>query len=400
MFRKHESEVLVTGAGPVGLFTALRLAERGIKVRVIDQERRTASHSYALVLHPGTLEILAEAGLGDRLLEVGNRLDTMSLYDADGERAAIRFAELGGDFAHALVLPQSALETALEAALERKGVEVLWNHRLVGMEIESDGVTAEVAKLDRTASGYPYARMEWVVSKTFRSRTSFLIGADGYSSFVRKRAGVDYQDHGGALSFSVYEFECDADVQHDARLVLNPDNSNVLWPIGGGRFRFNFQVDNVSRHRGEPAQLEELIRERAPWFTWTPGEVRWNTSVLFERRLVDRFGSGRTWLAGDSAHITGPVGGQSMNVGMREGRDLAERMAACLRDGAPVESLEEYGSERVAEWRGLLGLDAALRPDNGTDPWIAERAERLLPCIPASGKALESLAGQLGLSFT
>lgn len=399
MFRKHECEVLVAGAGPVGLFTALRLAERGIKVRIVDQERRTASHSYALVLHPGTLEILAESGLGDNLVEAGHRLDTMSLYEGEGRRAEIRFGELGGRFPHALVLPQSALETALESALQRKGVEVLWNHRLVGLEVESDAVVAEIAKLDRTASGYPYARMEWVVSKTFRSRSSFLVGADGYSSFVRKRAGLDYRDHGGALSFSVYEFECDTDVGHDARLVLNPGDTDVLWPIGGGRYRFSFQVDNVSLHRGEPGQLEEFIRERAPWFTWKPGEVRWNTSVLFERRLVDRFGKGRIWLAGDSAHITGPVGGQSMNVGLREGRDVADRMAALVRDGASLATLEDYGAERVAEWHRLLGLDGTLRATDDADAWVAERAARILPCVPASGESLDRLLAQLGLTF-
>ena len=397
MFRKYDCEVLVVGAGPVGLFTALQLARRGVRVQVIDQERRTASHSYALALHADSLRMLAEENLADRVESNGHVLESMGLYDGPDRRAELRFGDLPSP-GHALVLPQSSLESALEEALDDLDVHVLWNHRLVGFDVEGDTVMAEVAKLDRTASGYPYARMEWVVSKTFPVRSSLLVGADGYSSFVRRRLGIDYADHGSALSFSVYEFEADLDLGGDARLVLNPDDTCVLWPLGGGRFRWSFSVPDVSTHRGEREQLLELIGQRATWFRAELGDIRWHTSVLFERRLAERFGSGRIWLAGDAAHITGPVGGQSMNVGLREGRELAECALGFLRENRPIECLEDYGARRSAEWRRLLGLEGRVASESA-DPWIQQRADRLLPCVPGSGPDLATLLAQVGLQL-
>jgi 2-polyprenyl-6-methoxyphenol hydroxylase-like FAD-dependent oxidoreductase len=145
-------------------------------------------------------------------------------------------------------------------------------------------------------------------------------------------------------------------------------------------------------------RLLELLRERAPWFDAEVGEIRWSLVVRFEARLASRFGRGRAWLAGDSGHVTGPVGVQSMNVGLREGADLAERLAA-IRGGGSAELLEEYGRERTAEWRALLGFDGPPAARAGTDPWVAQNAARILPCLPASGEALRELAGRLGLDL-
>jgi 2-polyprenyl-6-methoxyphenol hydroxylase-like FAD-dependent oxidoreductase len=113
--------------------------------------------------------------------------------------------------------------------------------------------------------------------------------------------------------------------------------------------------------------------------------------------VVDRFGSGRAWLAGDAAHATGPVGVQSMNVGLREAHDLAERISAIVKSGDDLSTLERYDAERRHEWRRLLNLDAGLRPTGPTSAWSGERAERLLPCVPASGEDLDTLLRQAGI---
>jgi 2-polyprenyl-6-methoxyphenol hydroxylase-like FAD-dependent oxidoreductase len=98
--------------------------------------------------------------------------------------------------------------------------------------------------------------------------------------------------------------------------------------------------------------------------------------------------------------MTGPVAAQSMNVGIREAFELAGIMADILKDGASPDRLDEYSRARRAEWRGLLGLDRTLAATDGTDSWVGNRVERILPCIPSSGKDLEEMAGQLGLAAT
>ncbi|MCA8962291.1 MAG: FAD-dependent monooxygenase, partial [Planctomycetes bacterium] len=114
-------------------------------------------------------------------------------------------------------------------------------------------------------------------------------------------------------------------------------------------------------------------------------------------RLAHRFGRHRAWLAGDAAHLTGPIGMQSMNVGLREGYELAWRIAEVLHHGGSPELLEEYGRDFQDEWRTLLGFDGGLRVRESTDPWVASRTQRILPCLPASGEHLARLAHQLNL---
>ena len=90
-------------------------------------------------------------------------------------------------------------------------------------------------------------------------------------------------------------------------------------------------------------------------------------------------------MAGDAAHLTGPLGGQSMNVGLREADDLTARLTRLLRPGAPEGLLDEYNASRAAEWRGLFGAEASY----------GSRRALLLPCLPASGDDLNALLGQL-----
>jgi 2-polyprenyl-6-methoxyphenol hydroxylase-like FAD-dependent oxidoreductase len=126
----------------------------------------------------------------------------------------------------------------------------------------------------------------------------------------------------------------------------------------------------------------------------------WSMEVRFDRRLVDRYGRDRCWLAGDAAHLTGPVGGQSVNMGLREAHDLAGKVIGILREGAPLESLEDYNTRHLDEWRRLLGIDGGLAPSDGAQPWAQQHCSKILPCIPATGDDLANLAAQIGLDLT
>ncbi len=103
------------------------------------------------------------------------------------------------------------------------------------------------------------------------------------------------------------------------------------------------------------------------------------------------------WLAGDAGHLTGPAGMQSMNVGLREGYELADLIVSVLGNGGAIDQMDEYSRQRTAEWRCLLGLEGNLTPDDRADPWVCQRSDRLLSCIPASCSELSALTQQLRL---
>lgn len=397
---RRETEVLIVGAGPVGLFTALALAARGIDVTIVDRESRGAEHSYALVLHSRTLELLDGLGLAGRLVERGYKVERVAFHDGRDRCAELDLSALGGRFPFILVLSQSALESVLREGLEEKSVRIAWNHRVSGLQPIPDAVSAEIAELERTAGGYPILQMRWVTSKVHKTRASIVVGADGFHSFTRETAGIVWGTLGRPQSFGLVEFTSDFEPRHESHVVLAKEFTSLLWPLGGGRFRFSFEIDDPAKFDPTPEKLRELARERAPWFVSSVGDVSWTPTVTFERRLTERFGKGRIWLAGDAAHLTGPAGGQSMNVGLKEGHDLAGRLADIVRGKTPVSALESYDAERLAEWRSLLSIDPRLKPLSSASDWVRERAARILPCVPASGEPLKRLLAQIGLELS
>ena len=130
MFRHPDPEVLVVGAGPVGLVAALFLQQHGVRVEVVDMHQRTTQRSYALAIHPRTLRILDEAGLSEGLIGAGRKLTKVAFYEGRERRAEIDYAALASEHPYLLVLRQSLLERAAEEALGQKKLEVLWGHRL------------------------------------------------------------------------------------------------------------------------------------------------------------------------------------------------------------------------------------------------------------------------------
>src|SRR5688572_17967976 len=155
MFHHPEPEVLVVGAGPVGLVAALFLQQHGVRVEIVDMHQRTTQHSYALAIHPRTLGILDEAGLSEGLIRAGRKLTTVAYYQGQERRAEIDYSVLASKHPYLLVVRQSLLERAAEEALRQKKLNVLWNHRLQSLSVDSETIRAEVAKLDRSQPATP-----------------------------------------------------------------------------------------------------------------------------------------------------------------------------------------------------------------------------------------------------
>jgi 2-polyprenyl-6-methoxyphenol hydroxylase-like FAD-dependent oxidoreductase len=398
MFSHPDPEVLVVGAGPVGLVAALFLQQYGVRVEIVDMHQRTAQHSYALAIHPRTLRILDEAGLSGALLRAGRKLTKVAYYEGRERRAEIDYSALRSKHPYLLVVRQSLLEGAVEKALRRKKLKVLWGHRLQALTVDGASLSAEVAKLDHVATGYPVARSEWLVAGSETIRPAHIIGADGYDSAVRRMAGIEMTEHGQGQVFSIYEIEAAGELPTEVRVILDPDLTSVYWPLEHGRCRWGFQIKDASQHEPSLERLGHLLAARAPWFSAQPTQIYWSTLALFERRLARSLGKGGVWLAGDAAHQATPVAVHSMNSGLVEARELAARISQIQRSGAAPSLLQEFASETIEAWRWLLGDGSSVRALPGADPWVHKTGARILACIPASGEDLEPLLNQIGLT--
>ncbi|WP_428268742.1 FAD-dependent oxidoreductase [Haliangium sp.] len=418
MFGKHKTDALVVGAGPVGMLTALSLAQRGVGVEIIDAQWRPAARSYALALHPQTLALIEGFGFADELIARGTRIGKVAFYEGPDRRAEVDYGALDGDYPFLLILPQQAFEDALERKLVERKIKVRWNHRLARMELGDEQATAWVHKLDKDSVGYATATTEWVVAKEIETHAKFLVGADGHSSLVRRALELPFSDLGGTQYFGVFEFAADIDIA-EVRVVLEPERTNVLWPLGGGRFRWSFQMEPPNQPSGvgerpksrlsvqigeevfpylDRDRLGALIAERAPWFTARIGDIMWSLGVRFERRLVERFGRQMVWLVGDAAHLAMPVGVHSMNVGLREGDEVARCVAGALQGADTHGGLSQYSERALEEWRHLLAIEGGVTVSAEASDWVRDHADRLAAVVPATGRHRETLLSQIGLS--
>lgn len=416
--REDRTEVLVIGAGPVGLWTALLLAEAGLETIIVDRENRTAARSYACALHPRTLKSLQRFGLAASLLDLGRKIPTLAFYDREARQAELDLAKLDGEFPFLLVVPQNALEDLLEQRLRQAGVPVHWNHRFDSVIAEVAGVAATIEELEGTSVGYIVPHWETMVKDRAPVHTQFLLGADGHNSLVRQRIGLDYQRLAGPDFFAAYEFQSDEAGPDEIRVVLDETTTNVLWPLPQNRFRWTFQVVRSETEPEFPEKerrvarlarpnVDDRIRDyvhrvasrRAPWFKADLKEITWCTQVSFERRVASHFGRDHSWLLGDAAHQTGPVGVQSMNAGFAEAEALVPILQRIIREHEPVRLLEAYDTKQLQIWNRLLGVSGGLKPRANASSWVRDRCSRILPCLPGVLDELSQLAGQLGLDL-
>ncbi len=205
-------------------------------------------------------------------------------------------------------------------------------------------------------------------------KPKYVLGCDGHGSWVRRMLRVGFPEVGRPQYFAIFEFHTNADLGNEMRVAFSHGTTNVLWPLPDGFCRWSFELPDYSsrdahREKDRAAvqvmtgdypilneqRLAEFLKERAPWFEGSIGEITWKIVVRFERRLASEFGRGRIWLAGDAAHLTGPAGVQSMNAGFAEAAELAAAIA-----GSEPEALSAYGRRSLENWNRLLDVDKGL----------------------------------------
>ncbi|GDY47617.1 hypothetical protein SANT12839_084990 [Streptomyces antimycoticus] len=167
------NDVVVVGAGPVGLLLAAELRLVGVDVTVIERAAARSPHSKALTLHPRSLEVLAMRGLAGPFVREGVPVPTGHY---GGLPVRLDFSVLDTRFPYTLVLPQLRTEQLLEERLRELGGEIRWEHRALQVRQDADGAEVDVAGPDGT----------------YTLRAAWVVGCDGAGSTVRSSAGIDF----------------------------------------------------------------------------------------------------------------------------------------------------------------------------------------------------------------
>jgi 2-polyprenyl-6-methoxyphenol hydroxylase-like FAD-dependent oxidoreductase len=265
--------------------------------------------------------------------------------------------------------------------------------------IQQDSASSRVRLVHRelVTLGSPAHYSDWEPVASSIVQADFVLGADGYDSRVRSALGIEAARVGELETFAM--FEVSNDVSPFIQLAFQDGLASAAVPLPGGKTRLAFQIDSRLDVEANAARLRELLA-RAPWLSLELGELEWSSVIHFERRLCRSFGAGRTWLAGDSAHVTSPLGAQSMNLGLYEAFDFVQKVVACSAGQGRLDLLQQYGAERQREWHKLLGFHVKYELLPGAPAWLGAHARRIGSVLPASGAELKLLLRQLGLLIT
>ena len=420
MFNKKSVDIAVLGAGPAGLIAAHVLADRGMNFELLDRAESSHTHSYALALHPDTLELLDTLGIIAPILDQSFPIKRATLFDENHkQRAVIDYGQLLAKHPYLAVIGQDKLETILVKTLAEKGHKPKWHHRVRCIQPSSTGVHFTVDRLGEGMTGYAIAHMEREIDKIFEYDVEYLIAADGHASMARKAADISFPEIKSNLDYLIFELETNTRALTEMRLMLDGDKTHIYWPLSKDRCRFSFQKPNgfamtqasdddgwqeSTMSHSEPevsnADLDHLLHEHAPWFVGSSRDVKWRAKACFEKRIADSFGSGRIWLVGDAGHMAPPAGVLSMNVGMLEAADLANTISAKITPEERQSNLDEYNYSRVCEWRRLLDIDQNVTSSDPKADWLMEHRGNIIGNIPASRQSLSQILSQLNLCET
>jgi 2-polyprenyl-6-methoxyphenol hydroxylase-like FAD-dependent oxidoreductase len=336
MYASSDIDVLIAGAGPAGLTLAIELARRGVRLRLVDRAAGPFTGSRGKGLQPRSLEVFEDLGVLDRMAARGGPYPLIRSYGADGymDLPMMEGRPRSGaiPYGDTLMLPQNLTEAVLRDRLAELGVRPEFGCELRDFRQDRTGVTA---RLETGRRGE-------------RVRARYLVGADGGSSFVRKRLGVGFPGEtlpGRGLVADVSIPGLDRGVWHLWNAAQVSEQIG-LCPLHGTDL---FQLQAALPDQGEPdlsdRGIEELVTTRTGRGDLAPQAVHWRSAFGVNVRVADRYRSGRVFLAGDAAHVHPPTGGQGLNTSIQDAYGLGWRLAAVLA-GAPDALLETYEAER------------------------------------------------------
>jgi 2-polyprenyl-6-methoxyphenol hydroxylase-like FAD-dependent oxidoreductase len=330
-------QVLIVGAGPVGMTMAAELARYGVSVRIVDKAAQRTDKSKALVLWSRTLELMDRAGCTDTFIAAGQKVDAANIVAGKKLIGHVSLAGVKSPYPFALMLPQSDTERLLEAHLANLGITIERETELTAFKAEETGVVSTLQAPD---------------GKQQTIKTDWLIGCDGAHSAVR---------HGLGLSFIGDTLQSDwilADI-HLKAFPFPPSEIATYWheqgvlvvfPISPGRYRVVADLGlSHGQMPGNPTleDVQTVVDARGPGGMIVSDPI-WLSAFRINERKVADYRSGRVFVAGDAAHIHSPAGGQGMNTGMQDAFNLAWKLALVCRGVPEGALLESYNVERSA----------------------------------------------------
>lgn len=382
-----DTDVLIVGAGPVGLFLANECARRGIRWELVEARAGQSEHSKALAVMPRTMEIFDMAGVAAPFLKVANQVTSIAMVKPERTLARMNFEPEGTPYPFVAMVPQDVTERLLVEELRGKGGDVEYETSFVSGVEQDDCVCVT---LDRNGQ-----RREL--------KAGYVVGCDGAHSAVRHLLGLQFHGEAYDSSFILADMETN-DVLAADEMQLCPSERGPLaiFPMSSTRRRL---VATVARPQADPPSLElvqRLLAERGPG-EMKARSIHWSSDFRVHHRQVTHLRVGRIFLAGDAAHIHSPIGGQGMNTGLHDVWNLVWKLDLAVRGRASALLIDSYNAERTPAIRKVIEMTHLMTRALATANRLAQAARDLaIPLLfrfPPFRHTMVERLSQLGVSY-
>lgn len=379
-----EPQVIVAGAGPVGLVAALRLAQAGVRVLLLEKREGLSAASLASTIHPPTLEILDDLGVLAPVMPMGQVVDTIQHRDPAGVFAAFHMRSLA---------PQTRFPFRLH--LEQARITPVMLDRLTALPNARVRFGRAVRGVDR-ADGHVVATVdgpdgpEWIAA-------DYLLAADGAHSAVRDALGIGFDGfvYPDKILRVMTADDLDATVPGIAPVTYayhGPRSVSFLRMADCWRIILRVPQDTPEADAMDPAWILARLQAVLPGCDRLP-TVAGRDVYGASRRVASAFRHGRAYLIGDAAHVTSTRGGMNMNCGIHDADALAAAIARALAGG------DAAGVDRASDVRRTVATEALLprtdRSVSGGDAWIAKL--RAMAADPVAAAAYLRTAAMLDM---
>ena len=351
-----DTDILIVGAGPVGLFLANECARRGLRYRIIETRASQSEHSKALAIFPRTLEIFDMAGLASPFLEAANRVTSVAVVSHGRTLANMRFAPQQSPYSFVAMVPQNVTEKLLVKQLHRAGGAVEYETKFVSAVEQDDHVNVTMER-----NGEP-----------IKLRASFVVGCDGAHSAVRHLLNLPFEGAEYSDTFILADIETNENLPANQLQLCPSDLGPVaIFPMSATRRRIVASIKNTEGDVPSLDLVRRILAERAP----TGLEARalhWSSYFRIHHRQVAHLRVGRFFIAGDAAHIHSPFGGQGMNTGLHDVWNLVWKLDLVLHGHGNEDLLESYSAERRPVIQDVIETTHFLTRALGTPSKLAQ----------------------------
>jgi 2-polyprenyl-6-methoxyphenol hydroxylase-like FAD-dependent oxidoreductase len=352
----NDTDVLIVGAGPVGLFLANECARRGLRWRLIEEKAGQSEYSKALAIFPRTMEIFDMAAVVGSFLEKANRVTRVEMTSHERTLAELPFEPGDTPYPFVAMVPQNITEELLAKDLAARGGKVEYETAFVSAQERDGGVEATVEHKGESA----------VVT------ASFVVGCDGARSRVRHGLNVELEGGEYRNEFMLADIETNA-FRPASELLLCPSELGpvALFPMSARRWRM---VATIEQPEGDAPSLDlprRILRERAPAGIEAQA-LHWSSYFRIHHRHAAQLRAGRTFIAGDAAHIHSPFGGQGMNTGLHDAWNLAWKLDLFLHGHGNEALLDSYAAERLQVIRSVIEMTDLMTKGLGTTNKLAQ----------------------------